>query len=280
MASGLAVSDVINVTVNLSPTATPQRNFGALLMLGSSDVIDTSERKRQYANITGVAADFGTTAPEYLAAVNFFSQAPQPALLYVGRWAQNATSGRIRGGVLTTAQQALANFTAVTNGGLTIAIDGSNQNVTALNLSSATNLNGVASLLQAKLTGATVVWDANNNRFIVESTTTGTSSSVGYATAPGSGTDVSGLFKLTSATAAAPVPGIAAESLASAINTFADISRDWYGVMVATSSAPNDSSYLAAAAAVEALGTSHIFGITITSTTVLDPTSTTISPTS
>ena len=97
MSQGLSVSDVVNVTVNMSPLAAAVRNFGALLILGSSPVIDTADRIRQYSGIDGVAADFGNTAPEYLAASLFFSQSPQPSVLYVGRWAKTPTSAQLLG---------------------------------------------------------------------------------------------------------------------------------------------------------------------------------------
>src|SRR6185312_10597073 len=108
MSQGLSVGDVVNVSVVMSPLAAAIRNFGALLILGSTPgVIDTSERLRQYSSLDQVAQDFGTTAPEYLAADLYFSQSPQPSILYVGVYAQAATAGRLLGGKLSTAQQAL-----------------------------------------------------------------------------------------------------------------------------------------------------------------------------
>ena len=69
MSGGLSISDVVSVTVNLSPLPVAQRNFGSLVIIGPTEgVINTSERMRTYATIAGVAADFGTTVPEYLAA--------------------------------------------------------------------------------------------------------------------------------------------------------------------------------------------------------------------
>jgi len=85
MAQGLAVSDVVNVTVSISPVAAATRNFGAGLLVGTSDVIDVAERIRSYSNMEGVGQDFGTTDPEYIGASKFFSQVPQPSLLYIGR---------------------------------------------------------------------------------------------------------------------------------------------------------------------------------------------------
>jgi len=88
MSAGLPVSDIVSVTVTLSPAATGTRNFGALLVVGSSGVLGATENLRSYSALSGVATDFGTTAAEYLAADLFFSQSPQPSTLYVGEQRQ------------------------------------------------------------------------------------------------------------------------------------------------------------------------------------------------
>lgn len=275
MSQGLSVSDVVNVSIVMSPIAAAVRNFGALLVLGSSPVIDTTERIRSYTTLSAVGNDFGTTAPEYLAAVNFFSQSPQPSLLYIGRWAQTATAGVLHGARLSASQQAIANFQAVTNGGFNITIDGTVKNVTGLNFSGAANLNAVAAIIATALSTANVVWGANNQRFDVISKTSGATSTVSYASAPGTGTDVSTLLGLTAASgASAPVAGIPAETLLSAVAQMANISTDWYGLAVAALGL-QDADQIAVAAFIEAASPSRIFGITTQAAGTLDPTSTT-----
>ncbi|MET3654089.1 DUF3383 domain-containing protein [Dyella japonica] len=274
MSKGLSVSDVVNVQVTLNPLAAAVRNFGALLILGSSAVIDTNERVRQYTTINGVVADFGSTAPEYLAASLFFSQSPQPSVLYIGRWAKTATSGVLHGGVLSVAQQAIANFTAVSSGGMKITIDGTLKTLTAINLSAVNNLNGVASAVTTALAGAaTVTWNASYNRFDVVSSTTGASSSVSYASNPGSGTDISGLMGLVTGVASVPVQGVVAESLLAGVQACAPYG-DWYGLMVADASVV-DSDHISVATYIEASSPSRIYGITSSSSAILDPTQTT-----
>lgn len=270
MAQGLAVSDVVRVDITLSPTAAPTRNFGAALHVGVTDVIDVGERIRQYSNLDGVGGDFGTTDPEYIAAARHFSQSPQPSLLYIGRWAQSATHGTLRGGVLNATEKLISAWTGITAGAFKIDIDGATMSVSGLDFSGAANLPAVAAIIDAGLTGASVTWDANSGRFVVKSDTTGASSTVGYAVAPVSGTDISAQLKLTSALAGTTVPGIAAESLATAIQAFVDRSGDWYAAIILPS-VTNDV-FLAAAQVVEGLGKKRIIGTTISSTTVLDNT--------
>jgi hypothetical protein len=186
MANSLPVSRLINVSVNLTPQAAQSQNLTNLLILGTSNVIDTVQRLRTYSTIGAVATDFGTTAPEYLAAVLWFEQQPQPTQLMIGRWAKTASSGALIGSVLSTSQQAIATWQAITNGGFTVTVDGgAAQNITGLNLSADTNLNGVASTINAVLTGASIAWNSTYNQFVITSNSTG------------AGTDASGTITLT-----------------------------------------------------------------------------------
>lgn len=167
----LSVSNLVKVTIDLSPLAAQGRSFGTLMIAGDSNVISGLERFRSYTNITDVADDFGTTAPEYLAADLYFSQVPQPSNLMVGRWLRTATSGQNLGGLLTPAQQVISNFNAISNGGFVISIDGTPQTLTGINFNGTTNLNGVASAVNAVLTGAVCTW--NGSEFVITSNSTG-----------------------------------------------------------------------------------------------------------
>lgn len=92
MQQGLPVSNVVNVDVIMSPTAATGRNFGSLLILGSSTVIPVDERIRLYATVEDIGDDFGVDSPEYGAALVFFGQSPKPTQVYIGRWAKTLTS--------------------------------------------------------------------------------------------------------------------------------------------------------------------------------------------
>ncbi|MCA8492560.1 DUF3383 domain-containing protein [Burkholderia arboris] len=384
MSNGLPVSRRINVTLSLAALAAQGANLNTALILGASTVIDTNERMRPYAGITDVAADYGTAAPEYLAAALYFGQTPKPQSVCIGRWAKTATSGSLRGGALSAAQQALAQWQAITNGAFNITIDGTARNVSALNFSSASNLNGVASIVQAALESyATVVWigsqfqvtskssgigaaangtitltanpaandtvtingtavtfvasaptssqvligasaattAANLQAFLAASTdanlsqcsyaTTGAvttataiaagnagnaitlaksssaitlsgatlaggvaASTVSYATAPGSGTDVSAMLGLTSALASAPVNGISAEQPTDAVAIFLDRFANKFLGIECADTAVTDDQHFAIAAMIEA-DQAHIYGITTQNPQALDSTVTT-----
>lgn len=275
---GLSVSDVVNVQIQMAPTAAQQRNFGSLLIVGDSDIIDTSQRYRLYTSANAISTDFGTTSPEYLAAQLFFGQSPQPAQCYVGRWAASATKGRVTGAPLTPTQQLMSNFTGVLNGGVNFTVDGNARNLTGLNFSGQTNLNGVASVIQSAFSGsATVTWNATYSYFQVKSATTGTSSSVSFAST-GGGTDISGLLGLQASQGGTSVTGILAETIETCVSTFLSLTNAWYGLQIAAATPILDADYVQVASQIEAASPSHIFGVTTQNSAALLSTSTTDLP--
>lgn len=269
MSQGLPVSNIVNVTVSMAARAAQSRNYGALLVIGASEIIDAHERMRVYSGISGVAADFGVDAPEYKAASLYYQQSPQPVDLYIGRWTKTDTAAALRGVTLTAAQKAMSNFTQVDNGSLKITVDGIEKTLVDIDLSAETNLNGVAGRLQDGLDGATVEWDAISGRFTVRSITPGAHSSVGYASAGAAGTDLSALLGLTESAGATPVAGQASETIGQCVSALSSHSTDWYGLVIADTSL-SDADVLAVAAGIEADGVSRIYGHTTQATAALD----------
>lgn len=273
---GLSVNDVVSVSVSLTPTAAQERNFGSLLILGDSGVIDVATRYRLYTSLSAIAGDFGSTAPEYLAAAIAFGQNPSLQQLYVGAWARLATPGQLIGNILNPTQQAVANFNAISNASFTISINGSPVNFSGISLVGQTNLNGVAAAITTGLTGnGTVVWNATQGYFVFSSPTTGASSTVGFATPEGSGTDISSLMGWQSSQGGYTVAGIAAETPLTCVTVLANMSNSWYGVMFAAATMPVDSDYVAVAGFINASSSSvsRIFGVTTQETTALNPNS-------
>ena len=262
IATTLPVSRVVNVAAEMSPTAAALRNFGSCLILGDSDIIDTDERVRLYSSISDIATDFGISSREYLAAQAFFSQSPQPTQVYIGRWAKSATAGRLRGRTLSSAEQDISLFTAITTGTLSLTIDGASKSMASIDLSAETNLNGVASQISSALgVPGSCAW--TGERFVITSATTGTSSTVAT-------TDTGTLSSLMGfAGSATSVAGVAAESLASAITALLDYNT-WYMVCVAPDA--SDDSIVEAAGLIEAASPSRMIGFTTQNSTEIDST--------
>ena len=267
MAQGLNLADVVNVNVVIGPLAPANRSFGTLCIIGSSNVIDVVERLRYYTTLSGVLADFGTTAPEALAAQLYFGQSPTPTLLAIGRWAQAPTPAILHGGGLSVTQQLMSNFNSITNGGFSVVISGSATpaNVTGLNLTTLTNLSQVAAAIQAASAGALFVsWDGV--RFNL--TTVQIPGTISYASAPTTiGTDISGLLQLQVGQALVPVPGQALETPLQAAQLLANLRSDWYAFMFAASLPDVDN--LALAAFAEGSSPTRMYGFTTNKTAEL-----------
>ena len=169
----LSINDIVAVTVTIEPTAAPLRNFGALLLLGSSSIIDATQRERTYTSITGVANDFGVNTPEYFGAAEFFAQSPQPAQITIGRWVQSKAYGQIVGGPQPSLT--LATLTALGTCGFFFIAEGILPITFSINLSGATSLSNVASLITSAIQGATpnayivgqVTWNASVGNFVL-----------------------------------------------------------------------------------------------------------------
>ena len=271
MAEGLPVSRVVDVDVNFTPVAAPAAAFDTLLVMGDSTVLSSGEGIRAYEAMEEVAADFGSTSPEFLAANLYFAQTPQPNTLFIGRWARTPTNGVLVGGPLTSSEQLMASWKAITTGAFKISTDGAAAaDITGLNFSAASNLNAVAALIDTAWTGGTVVWDSIRDRFLFTSATTGATSSVSYMTAPTAGTDISAKLKGTAATAERASSGIAAE--ANPVDAVIRVDGlGWYACIFATSVPLTDPQHIAIGAYLEATNEKHLYGITTSSASVLDP---------
>lgn len=117
------------------------------------------------------------------------------------------TKGRARSGVLSSGEQLLSNFDTITDGSFVYSKDGTPITVTGINLTTATTLTQVASLITAALSGATMTWRNGSKRFQLETSTTGAGGSISYLTAAGSGTDLGPLLKLRSTDGGTTLPG-------------------------------------------------------------------------
>ena len=84
--NSLSLSDIIPVSVVISPAVPAGPTFNQGLIVGSSTVIPTATRLEQFTSITQIAtAGFATTSPEYIAGSKYFSQVPAPTYLWIGR---------------------------------------------------------------------------------------------------------------------------------------------------------------------------------------------------
>lgn len=276
MTPSLSVSRVVAVSIQLTPQGARAQSLSNMLILGTSTVIDTTERYRSYAGLTEVATDFGLLAQEYLAAAKWFSQSPQPTELLIGRWINTAAAGGLRGATLSAAQKAMALWNAVTTGSFKITKNGAAAvDVTGLNFAGAANLNAVAGLIQAaaNMSGTTVKWNENYGRFEIESTTVGAASQIGFLEPAATGTNIAAMLGMTSTSGGYRFVGQIAESAAEAVQYMeASLGQKWYGLAVPSAVSAD---ILAIAAFIEGSGTKHTFWVTSQDPGILVATTTT-----
>ncbi len=79
----MALSDHVTLTITNGTVGVARLGFGVPLILSVNAA--WSERVRSYTDIEGVAEDFASTSPEYLAALALFSQEPHPETIKIGR---------------------------------------------------------------------------------------------------------------------------------------------------------------------------------------------------
>jgi len=265
----LSISRLVKVNVILAALAAQAQNLSTILVLTSNSVLDVIERLRTYTSITDVAADFGTAGLEYAAAVLAFQQQPQASSIKFGRWAKTASAGKLLAAPLSTANQAIAAWNAVTAGSLKIGVDAvAPVDVTGMNFATDTNLNAVATRLQAAIRAAngafvamTVKYNADYLRFEFESGTTGATSKITFAAAAATGTDVSVMLGArATSTGAYVADGIALETALTAATLFdARFGRSWYGLVIPEGT---DADQVAVAGFIEATNNKHVFGVT------------------
>ncbi len=111
----------------------------------------------------------------------------------------------------------LSGLSAVEDGGLILAVNGTDLTLSGLDFRSASDIEAVASVLTAALpedSGLTVTseteGDPSAHRLSFTADAVGSAVSISFAQAPASGTDTSGLLALTEATGATITPGTAA----------------------------------------------------------------------
>ncbi len=168
-----------------------------------------------FATQAAVSSWYGPTSLQATVATNYFSGfsgAQQiPSELYFVQYNTAAVSGYARGGSL--AGMTLSQLQAL-SGTITVVIDGTSHTSANINLSGATSFTNAAALIETGLQGgtpsttATVTYDALRQAFVITSSTTGATSTVGY----GTDTSLSPSLKLTQATGAVLSAGAAAQT--------------------------------------------------------------------
>jgi hypothetical protein len=87
-----SLSNIVNVTVQVSPLSAVNSGFNLGLIVGTSAVISDAIRVKEYSGTDDMLSDgWVGTEHEYLAAQIYFSQIPRPNKVAIGRWDNTGT---------------------------------------------------------------------------------------------------------------------------------------------------------------------------------------------
>lgn len=200
------------------------------LLFTKSSLLPADQLAMAFSSASAVSALFGPEAEETQFAQQYFTgvqnQQTTPKSLVIARRVDEAVAAWIRGSELGVT---LAKLKAVTDGSLKITVDGVEKTAAAVDLSGATSLSAVAQTVATAITGVTGSYDSNTNTFTFTSSTTGADSTIGYASAGDSGTDLSAMLGLTQAGGAVLSQGSAAMTEKSNLDAVCEVTRNWVG---------------------------------------------------
>src|ERR1700722_388897 len=184
-----------------------------------------SNRVLSFASVDAVEAFFGIGSAEALAAEIYFTgyqnSTLNPSAMLFAIYNAAASAAFLNSGPGLT----LAIVNALAAGTLTLDVDGTPITSASINLSAAGSMRAAATLIEAGFTdpGFTVAWNATIGAFVFTNTTTGSASTLSFATTDGLAT---GLL-LTSATGALLSQGANVDTPASAMNNAVQGSQNW-----------------------------------------------------
>jgi hypothetical protein len=178
----IEITEFANVSISVSPVGVASGNFGILGFLTKDTdsfktgrQLTTVERHRSYTSLASVGEDWNTSSAVFVAATAFYGQTPTPNDFTVMVAFSSAAAGSLLGG----GHDSLVDLQGITAGELDIIVDGAPVAITALDFSSATSYEDVATVLSAAVTGGSCYY--NGSSFVVLSGSTGTASSVTFA---------------------------------------------------------------------------------------------------
>lgn len=200
----LPVSNIINVSITNTPSGLSERNVNSLGLF-TTETPSNAESYGVYISPAQVVEQYGTGSVTAQMANAIFAQTPNirtgngrlVIMPYIG--AVSATPG-----YATTANISanVAALIAVTSGDLRVTVDGVVYNLTGINLTTATDLEGIAAVIQSKIVNCTVTHSGNTLVFTSKKVGANADVTIG-AVSGGSGTNLAGSGYLNTASSVA-----------------------------------------------------------------------------
>lgn len=146
----------------------------------------------------------------------FFSKTERPTRIAVCKvFSENQPAYLLSGGV------EVASIIAISTGSMDITIDGNVVELSGLDFTAATDIDGISSVINTALStsGSCEVY---HGKLLIKSAETGNTATISYASSAASGTDVSALLALTEATGASLADGYTAGNIADELTAIAN----------------------------------------------------------
>lgn len=217
MSNNASITNVVNVALIPEGQQAEFDNMNLITVFtGEQGVIASAERFRTYRDAASVAADWGSASAVTEYANTVFGTKPNAVnfggSLIVALHRATTENVAATAATLESAQMVEATvldiLQTITDGSFTIDVDGTPVIVTGLDFTSTTDLDGVATLLDAGITGATVAHD--NGYITVTSGTTGVLSLLTAFEVHSTGTFIGEILSLSDGSGSTLTQGAAA----------------------------------------------------------------------
>ena len=232
----IPLDTVVNVDVNISAGSNRTREYRTLFVTNDENVLDGrgSNKSRSYDAASALEQAYDQDVKD--AAAAYFAQNRYPNSMRVGRWVNADVNSVLTGGAPADA----ADIDNVSDGSFSFA----GEDFMGVNFSAAATYTAQAVILATTInssddiSGATVVYDAANSRFVVE-VDPSVPATPFAPHSQGTATDISALLGLTTATGANLVLGAEQETLTDALNAIRSADQDFYCLALSNTWANN-----------------------------------------
>lgn len=231
------------------------------LLLTKTNLISSSVMVMEFSGADGVSAYFGANSPEYAAALVYFkgydNSFKKPSRLFIGLRADEDMPAWLRGAPF---RQTLEALQKITDGALSLSIDGVSVSVTGIDLSAASSFSSAALIIQtaivAKSQGVTVDYSALSGAFQITSPTKGSDSAISFPSSV-AGSDLGTLLNFTEELGAVISLGIVSMTPKENMDAINNIASNWVTFSALYDMA--DEEMLAFASWASSFGTEYAF---------------------
>lgn len=214
MTATIPVSNYIPVTSNVNNALSSKKVFAGI-SLTANTLIPTTDIVKKFTSLAEVGDFFGNPSLEYTAARQYFASKKGvpyiPPYIYFGKYIVAEIAPYLRSGANANTATLLTTLKAITSGDITVKVNGTSYPTTGINLSTATSLSQVATLLTAAIVTAnteldssgsnfTITYSGTSNQFTASIPATGNSATMDYFTSTNVVTGLATVMRFTLAT--------------------------------------------------------------------------------